>query len=53
MNIIVMVLAICPVIYTFSYAKYNWSKKNWAGATGALILAFAAVLLPLFLVISI
>ncbi len=38
-------------IHPFSYAKYNWSKKNRLGAIGVILLAVAAVVFPSVLLI--
>ncbi|HEY9059289.1 MULTISPECIES: hypothetical protein [Oscillospiraceae] len=51
MKILIMLLVICPNIYTFSYARYAWESKNKAGAAGILILMLAALLLPFFIIV--
>lgn len=51
MKILIMLLVVCPNIYTFSYARYAWKSKNPAGAAGTLILMLAALLLPFFILV--
>jgi hypothetical protein len=34
----------------FSFARYNWAKKNRLAAIGSLIIGLAAVLLPLYII---
>ncbi len=33
-------------IYTISYARYVWNKKNKLGAFGAIFLAVLSIMLP-------
>lgn len=35
-------------LYTLSYIKYNWNKKNRLGAIGVLILMVCSIALPVF-----
>lgn len=39
-------------IYPFSYAKYNWNKKNRPGAVGAVLIGISAVVYPSVLIFT-
>lgn len=46
MKYIVILFLLIMSIHPFSYAKYNWDKKNKLGAIGVILLAMAAVVVP-------
>jgi len=39
-------------IKPFSYAKYNWNKKNKWGAIGLILLGILVVVYPSFLILA-
>ncbi len=43
---------LAPVLYIFiyllSFAKYNWDRRNKMAAIGSIIIAIAAIVMPLF-----
>lgn len=51
MKYLIMMLVVCPNIYTFNYARYAWKSKNPAGAAGIFLLMLAALLLPFFMLV--
>lgn len=46
MKYVVMILILIPSLYTLSFAKYNWKKKNRMTAAGAAIAAMVSIILP-------
>ena len=49
MNYIIITLLFAVLIHLFSFAKYNWQKKNKLAAIGAAIIGLAAFILPIYL----
>lgn len=47
MNILLILILLLVFIHMLSFAKYNWEQRNKLGAVGAIILALAALILPL------
>ena len=46
-----LLLLLVPVMpYTISYAMYNWNRKNRKAALGVLLLAAAAIVVPVIMV---
>lgn len=49
MKYIVAIIIILPSLYTFSYAKSVWKKKDVFPAIGAIFLAVLSIVLPLIM----
>lgn len=47
-RIIVLIIIIGTFIYTISYGRWTWKKKNKLGAIMIFILAIAVILLPVY-----
>lgn len=47
MKYIAILFILLPSLYTLSFAKHSWSKKNKAAAIGAALVALASVVLPI------
>ena len=50
MKYIIVVPLFALLIYQLSFAKYNWTKKNWIAAIGSVIIGILAFVLPLYLI---
>jgi hypothetical protein len=46
MKYLIIIVLLIISIQPLSYAKYNWGKRNWLGAVGAILIALAAVVFP-------
>lgn len=46
MKYIVIPILLIVSIYPFSYARYNWNKKNKLGAVGSVLLAILVIVYP-------
>lgn len=49
MKYIIMLLISIPSLYTLSFAKYTWQKKNRMAAAGSAIAAIVSIILPCIL----
>lgn len=49
MRYFLIISALLVSINTFSFAKYNWSKKNRLASVGAILVALVSILLPVIL----
>lgn len=50
MKYLIILFLVALFIYMFSFARYNWAKKNRLAAIGSLIIGLAAILLPLYII---
>ena len=46
MKYVVMVFILLSSLYSLSYAKYNWKKKNGTAAVGVAFAAMVSIILP-------
>jgi len=46
LKILLILLLLLATVRPFSYAKYNWRKKNRLGAVGAALIAVFVVAIP-------
>jgi len=46
MRYIIIIVIIPPSLYTFSFARYSWKKKEKLAALGAVILGTVAIVFP-------
>ncbi len=46
MKYVVMVFILISSLYSLSYAKYNWKKKNRMAAVGVIFVAMVSIILP-------
>ena len=49
MKYIVMAFILVIFIYSLSFVKYNWKKKNKMAAVGVILLSMVSVVLPVIL----
>ncbi len=52
MKYFILGLLLLVSVYPFSYVKYVWSKKNYLGALGMLILTLLSLAVPAILLLS-
>lgn len=46
MSYLAMIFILLVSVYSFSFAKYCWKKKNRVAAVGALLLTLVSIILP-------
>ncbi len=51
MEYILLILLLPALLYSCSYARYNWNKKNWKAAGGIGLMVMAAIVLPVTIII--
>lgn len=47
-RIIAVIIIIWVFIYTVSYGRWTWQKKNWLGAVMIFLLALTSLVLPVY-----
>lgn len=47
-KLVTVVISVWAFIYTASYARWTWNKKNRLGAAAVFILALAVLVLPIY-----
>jgi hypothetical protein len=52
MKYLTILLLLIASVYPFSYARYNFIKKNYLGAVGMALLALAAIVFPVIMILS-
>lgn len=52
MMYLILILLAPATFYLLSYAKYNWAKRNRKAAMGLILMALAAVTLPVMMILS-
>lgn len=50
-QVIIILFVIWTFIYTLSYARYVWNRKNRLGAIAILLLALTALMLPVLTIL--
>lgn len=51
MKYVIIIIVTVISIYPFSYAKYNWGRKNRLGAVGCILLSVLSVVFPALLLL--
>jgi hypothetical protein len=49
MKYIISVIPLGVMLYLFSFAKFNWTRKNKLAAVGSILIGIAAFAFPVFL----
>jgi hypothetical protein len=52
MKYVIVIILMIISIYPFSYARYNWNKKNKLGAVGSILIGIAAIVYPTVLILT-
>jgi hypothetical protein len=47
-----LILLLPATFYAMSYAKYNWGRRNKKAAFGLVLMALAAVTLPVMIILA-
>lgn len=52
MKYIVILCLLIISVYPFSYAKYNWDRKNKLGAVGSILIAVFMIIYPSIIILK-
>jgi len=52
MKYVAVIFILFSVLHVFSFAKYNWNKKNRTAAAGAILLGILSIALPAIVMLT-